>query len=96
MPTLTLTIQQLYDRVWSEPIHRISKEFGLSDRGLGKLCAHHKIPVPERGYDHDQIAERGFSEPPMTSYGNEKTKAGAELTDVLRESLRGNEHSRSS
>ena len=47
---MILTIQQLYDRVWAEPIHRISMEFGLSDRGLGKLCTHHKIPVPERGY----------------------------------------------
>lgn len=45
-----LTIQQLYDRVWTEPIHRIAKEFGLSDRGLGKFCERLDIPVPPRGY----------------------------------------------
>jgi hypothetical protein len=49
MPTIILTIQQLNDRLWAEPIDRISNEFGLSDRGLGKLCARHTIPVPERG-----------------------------------------------
>lgn len=28
----------------------IAKEYGLSDRGLGKLCERNSIPVPPRGY----------------------------------------------
>jgi hypothetical protein len=36
---ITLTRQQLYDRVWTDPIHTLSKEFGLSDAGLEKPSA---------------------------------------------------------
>jgi hypothetical protein len=28
----------------------VSKDLGLSDRGLAKICAHYQIPVPPRGY----------------------------------------------
>ena len=47
---MNLTRQQLYDEVWAEPVTKIAKRLGLSDRGLGKLCARHDIPVPPRGY----------------------------------------------
>jgi hypothetical protein len=50
MPTHTLTIQDLYNRVWAAPIDGLAEEFGLSGRGLAKLCARHKIPVPGRGF----------------------------------------------
>lgn len=43
-----LTREQLYEMVWAEPINRLAKKFDLSDRGLGKLCARHEIPVPGR------------------------------------------------
>lgn len=47
---MNLTRQQLYDHVWAEPVTKVAKRLGLSDRGLGKLCARHDIPVPPRGY----------------------------------------------
>ena len=50
MPPLTLTRQQLHDRVWTTPTDKLAGELGLSGRGLGKLCARHDIPVPPRGY----------------------------------------------
>ena len=40
---------ELFERVWSEPVERIANHWGISDRGLGKVCALH-IPVPPRGY----------------------------------------------
>lgn len=46
----SISRQALYDRVWDTPMSRLAKEFGLSDRGLAKLCARHDIPVPPRGY----------------------------------------------
>jgi hypothetical protein len=46
----TLTREALYNRVWSEPISKIASSFNLSDRGLGKLCKRHDIPVPPRGW----------------------------------------------
>ena len=45
-----LTRKQLYELVWQKPISQIAKEYGLSDRGLGKLCERNNIPVPSRGY----------------------------------------------
>jgi hypothetical protein len=41
---------QLYNLVWSEPIIKIAKRYGLSDVGLSKLCRRHNIPLPPRGY----------------------------------------------
>lgn len=45
-----LTRQKLYDLVWSTPISSLSKQFGLSDKGLSKKCIKHKIPTPSLGY----------------------------------------------
>ena len=48
--TRTITRKQLYDKVWSTPMTAISKEYGLSDVGMAKLCKRHEIPRPPRGY----------------------------------------------
>jgi len=40
----------LFDRVWSEPVEKLAKAWGLSGRGLAKVCQRLKIPVPPRGY----------------------------------------------
>jgi len=45
-----ITRTELYDKVWSIPMHKLAVEFGLSGRGLAKLCERHQIPVPGRGY----------------------------------------------
>jgi len=47
---IQLSRLELYDKVWSLPIHTLSKEFGLSDVGLAKVCRRYAIPVPPRGY----------------------------------------------
>lgn len=46
----SLTREELYQAVWAEPISVLAPRYGLSGRGLGKLCARHRIPVPPRGY----------------------------------------------
>lgn len=48
MPTLTR--QELYDLVWSTPMTKAAEGLGLSDRGLAKICARHRVPSPPRGY----------------------------------------------
>src|ERR1700733_11954397 len=45
-----ITRTELYDKVWSVPMQKLAVEFGLSGRGLAKLCDRHQIPVPGRGY----------------------------------------------
>jgi hypothetical protein len=45
-----VTRAELHAKVWSEPMVKIAKEFGISDRGLAKTCARLEVPVPPRGY----------------------------------------------
>jgi hypothetical protein len=48
--TIRLDRRGLYERVWSEPVEAIAKAWGLSGRGLAKVCKRLRIPVPPRGY----------------------------------------------
>jgi hypothetical protein len=45
-----LSRQELYELVWSEPLLRLAKRFGLSDNGLRKRCKAMKVPTPPKGY----------------------------------------------
>lgn len=45
-----MTREELYEHVWSTPIHLLAEGLGLSDVGLAKTCAHLEIPRPGRGY----------------------------------------------
>ena len=47
---IRLERQKLYEEVWATPMWRLSKKYGLSDRGLAKICGRLSIPVPARGY----------------------------------------------
>lgn len=40
----------LYSAVWSKPMMKLAEEFGISGRGLAKLCERLRVPVPPRGY----------------------------------------------
>lgn len=42
--------EDLYERVWTEPIRKLSQEYGLSDVGLAKTCRRYNIPIPPRGH----------------------------------------------
>jgi hypothetical protein len=44
------TRRELYDLVWSTPVQKLAEELGISDRGLAKICARHRVPSPPRGY----------------------------------------------
>ena len=44
------TREELYEFVWSQPISKLAKEFGLSDKGLTKRCIKHNIPTPPIGH----------------------------------------------
>ena len=40
----------LYDKIWTTPIVRMAKDYGISDVALAKICKKLKIPRPPRGY----------------------------------------------
>ena len=72
----TITRKQLYEKVWSTPMTAISKEYGLSDVGMAKLCKRHNIPRPPRGYwarvEHGQ-------KPPKVELPNPDQDANIEI-----------------
>lgn len=44
------TRKELYKMVWETPILQLSKQLGISDVGLKKVCKRHNIPTPQVGY----------------------------------------------
>jgi hypothetical protein len=42
--------QALYDQVWSEPLTKLAKQYGVSDVALAKACRRAKIPLPGVGH----------------------------------------------
>jgi len=42
--------EELYQKVWSQPIQKLAPVYGLSDVRLGKVCRKLRIPTPGRGY----------------------------------------------
>lgn len=46
----SLSRQELYDLVWSEPMRGLAPRFEISDVALRKTCVRAFVPVPERGY----------------------------------------------
>jgi len=47
---VTLSREELYDLVWSEPTSHLAPKYGMSNVGLAKICRKMRIPVPGRGY----------------------------------------------
>ncbi len=63
--SVALTREQLYDIVWSEPIRTVATRYGLSDRGLAKICVRLHVPVPGRGYWQQKAVGKKVRQPPL-------------------------------
>lgn len=50
MESVSLTREELYREVWKTPMSHLAKQYGISDRGLAKICQRHNIPRPPLGY----------------------------------------------
>jgi hypothetical protein len=59
------THQELYDLVWSEPMQKVAKRFGVSDVVLAKKCRAAAIAIPERGYWARRQANKTMIQPPL-------------------------------
>lgn len=42
--------EELYEKVWAQPMRAVANQYGCSDAWLGRVCRALKIPVPGRGY----------------------------------------------
>jgi hypothetical protein len=68
--SIALTRRELYDNVWRTPVEVLARRWGLSDRGLAKLCDRHGIPVPPRGYWARKKAGKAAVRTPLIEIGN--------------------------
>lgn len=50
MESKTISRDELYRLVWTEPMTKVAPRFGLSDVGMAKLCKRYDIPRPPAGY----------------------------------------------
>ena len=66
---IVITRKDLYERVWAEPIQKLSKEYGLSDVGLAKVCRRYDIPIPPRGHWAKKQAGKRVAQPPLPPQG---------------------------
>lgn len=70
-----VTRQTLYDQVWSTPMARLSKEYGISDVALAKICKKLKVPYPGRGYWRRKETGKSVKQPPLPPYSDPAKQA---------------------
>lgn len=76
-PTIELTREALFERVWREPLSAVARQLGLSASGLAKICDRTAIPYPTRGHWGKAKAGRAPSPPQLPS-------APCGVEDILR------------
>lgn len=69
---IKLTRTELYDKVWTTPLTKLSKEFNLSDNGLRKICKKFDIPLPPMGYWQKLQFGKKVVKTPLPQQENEK------------------------
>lgn len=42
--------EAIYREVWTEPMTKVAARYGLSDKGLAKICRKLSVPIPGRGF----------------------------------------------
>jgi hypothetical protein len=47
---MVLTREELYQRVWPQPMSKLAKVYGISEVGLAKICKRLNVPLPPQGY----------------------------------------------
>lgn len=55
----------LYREVWTTPISKLAKTFGMSDNGLRKVCIALSIPIPPRGHWQKLAAGKAIKRPAL-------------------------------
>jgi hypothetical protein len=65
--SISMSRDELYRRIWSNPVGSVARELGISGRGLAKICARFDIPVPPRGHWAKLAAGTPATEIPLPS-----------------------------
>ena len=64
---VSLSREELYQKVWSKPVGSVARELGISGRGLARICIRFEIPVPPRAYWAKLAAGKPAPEIPLPS-----------------------------
>ena len=72
MGIIRLTRKELYEKVWSEPIVKLAREYGFSDVWLARICKRNNIPRPSRGYWARVQTGQGVSKTPLPKGDNDR------------------------
>lgn len=46
----TVSREELFRQVWTTPMSRLARDYGISGNGLAKICDRLRVPYPPRGY----------------------------------------------
>lgn len=63
MPVVTRA--SLHEKVWQKPMSKLAEDFGISDRGLAKICARYAIPTPKKGHWAKLRAGKAVEQEPL-------------------------------
>ena len=66
---IVLTREELYARVWAQPMAVVAPTLWISDVGLRGRCMGMNIPVPPRGYWARKHAGQRVHQPPLPTLG---------------------------
>lgn len=94
MSKVSLTRDQLYERVWSQPTTKVAAEFGLSDVAVKKMCRAMSIPTPRRGYWARLAAGQKVDKTPLPKLGAKVTPPPAKQIDPEANAVRRQEWQR--
>jgi hypothetical protein len=62
-----LTREELYALVWQAPMQRLADQYGITGRGLAKICERADVPYPPRGYWAKRVAGKRVHKIPLAA-----------------------------
>lgn len=74
----TVNREDLYRQVWETPMSKLAAEYGISGKGLAKVCDRLNVPYPPRGYWAKKAAGK-----PVVTLRLPKQKDGAPNSTVI-------------
>jgi hypothetical protein len=80
MSSSRLTREELYERVWIEPMRTLAQRYNISDVGLAKTCKRLRVPVPGRGYWAKKAAGHKVKQRPLPDLPSNAPQSQYEVT----------------
>src|SRR5882724_1389961 len=71
---VALSREQLYRRVWSQPLSAVAKEVGVSGNALAKICSRLLVPHPSRGHWARIGGGKTLARPPLPAAPETQTR----------------------